>query len=190
MGSGPISLLKIHEDFPQLRILHITVIMDQLTQCSLRSISAADPSSSSPLLPLLHVLVFVDVRYARHGRNVLIRTGMEGAEILPRSVGRSACRSRARLPPGQTTNQPRDLASDMSWENHKGVGRGERRRLASRPEKGRDVNAVDGCTQLLHLIRGSEIDLGFEIRTRMPPEGQNRRHDRLTGGAPWIRAEI
>ena len=143
MGSGPISLLKIHEDFPQLRILHITVIMDQLTQCSLRSISAADPSSSSLLLLLLHVLVFVHVRYARHGRNVLIRRGMEGAEILPRSV----CRSRARLPPGQTTNQPRDLASDMSWENHKGVGREERRRLASResrPEKGRDVNAVDG----------------------------------------------
>ena len=93
MGSGHISLLKIHEDFPQLRILHITVIiMDQLTQCSLRSISAADPSSSSLLLPLLHVLVFVHVRYARHGRNVLIRRGMEGAEILPRSV----CWSRAR----------------------------------------------------------------------------------------------
>ena len=99
MGSGPISLLKIHEDFPQLRILHITVIiMDQLTQCSLRSISAADPSSSSLLLLLLHVLVFVHVRYARHGRNVLIRRGMEGAEILPRSVGLSVGRARASLP--------------------------------------------------------------------------------------------
>ena len=99
MGSGPISLLKIHEDFPQLRILHITVIiMDQLTQCSLRSISAADPSSSSLLLPLLHVLVFVHVRYARHGRNVLIRRGMEGAEILPQSVGLSVGGARASLP--------------------------------------------------------------------------------------------
>ena len=138
MGSGPISLLKIHEDFPQLRILHITVIlMDQLTQCSLRSISAADPSSSSLLLLLLHVLVFVHVRYARHGRNVLIRRGMEGAEILPRSVGLSV--ARARLPPGQTTNQPRDLASDMSWENHKGVGREERRRLASSPVPKKDA---------------------------------------------------
>ena len=101
MGSGPISLLKIHEDFPQLRILHITVIMDQLTQCSLRSISAADPSSSSLLLPLLHVLVFVHVRYARHGRNVLIRRGMEGAEILPRSVGLSV----ARAPPSRPNDQ-------------------------------------------------------------------------------------
>ena len=144
MGSGPISLLKIHEDFPQLRILHITVIiMDQLTQCSLRSISAADPSSSPLLLPLLHVLVFVHVRYARHGRNVLIRRGMEGAEILPRSVGLSV----ARAPPSRPNDQSasRSCLGYVMGESQGSRSRGEASsRLQSRPEKGRDVNAVDG----------------------------------------------
>ena len=146
MGSGPISLLKIHEDFPQLRILHITVIlMDQLTQCSLRSISAADPSSSSLLLPHLHVLVFVHVRYARHGRNVLIRRGMEGAEILPRSVGRSV--GRARAPPSRPNDQSasRSCLGYVMGESQGSRSRGEASsRLQSRPEKGRDANAVDG----------------------------------------------